>query len=507
MNRQSTLWQKCFGWMIIVLVGVLLTACGGGGGGGGGGDTTDDDSGAGSSGVTTFPGGSLDDLRALNSDLKFDNLVITGSLSLPTRASVTIQANNLTVSSEGSIGYSYSTCTYDSAPNLEIQASGEVVIAGDITLNGRMGTSVTSGASCNSCYGQDGGDLSIRASKITLSSTVRNHGGSGGTYRDSYGSSSCSGGDSGNTMFSAEIVDLTGADIETQGGRGGYSCSYGSCGYYGAGTPGNINISATSLFKMNPGIIISDGKFTLQATQTDIVGPIYYGTLDSTITDNLPPTVSIVSPLPGETISISQPVSVRIEASDAGLGLRSFDVTGFGYAETVSAENMQNGILEISIPSPIPDTAIRIVARDNAGNQASTSVSGLSVSYAAEQEPNNTPATAQLLTFPIAIEGVISPSDEGTCDPGFASTYPDSDCYWHTAQDYFSFTVDENDDYIIELEFEGNQLATDIDMYLGYGGINAWTSSIGDNATTGNYSETINAYLWTGETFGIALQA
>ena len=50
---------------------------------------------------------------------------------------------------------------------------------------------------------------------------------------------------------------------------------------------------------------------------------------------------------------------------------------------------------------------------------------------------------------------------------------------------------------------------SDLDIFLDYGsqGTGWWTWSNGDNAGSGNYTETLDVNLWTMETFTLAVQA
>jgi hypothetical protein len=161
MKKAGTMFIKNLRYLC--LVGVialgLMTIVGTGGGGGGGGASTSTTT-TGSGGTTNFAGGTLDELKALSPNLTFDHLEISGKLVLPHYSNETISVNSLTITSSGSIGYEYSTCEYVDAPSITIDASGEVIIEGSISLYGRSGTRVISGATCNSCYGQDGGNVS-----------------------------------------------------------------------------------------------------------------------------------------------------------------------------------------------------------------------------------------------------------------------------------------------------------------------------------------------------------
>ena len=77
---------------------------------------------------TVFSGGTLDDLRQLSPNLTFDHLRITGPLRLSVLDSASLTVNRLTITSSGSVGYTYSECTYMTAPNFSVEANGRVVI-------------------------------------------------------------------------------------------------------------------------------------------------------------------------------------------------------------------------------------------------------------------------------------------------------------------------------------------------------------------------------------------
>ena len=103
----------------LVSLCITLVACGGGSGG-------EPETGAGGGDVVTFGGGTIDDLRALNGALTFGSLSITGPLQLPIAGDEKLTVGDLTVTTDGSIGYEYSTCEYRDAPSLTIEASGDV---------------------------------------------------------------------------------------------------------------------------------------------------------------------------------------------------------------------------------------------------------------------------------------------------------------------------------------------------------------------------------------------
>jgi hypothetical protein len=487
---------------------LFLVGCSGGGSSGSGSDGNGGGGSGSPSGTTTFAGGSLDDLKVLSPTLTFGDLIITGYLSLPINTSTTLTVNSLALTTTGSIGYTYSTCTYSSAPDLEVNAAGDVSIVGDISLTGRYGTSVTSGASCNSCYGQNGGDITISAANLSIAAQLDSYGGNGGTYRDSYGSSGCSGGNSGHVTLTANNIDLSGAGVVAHGGRGGaQGFDYGP-----SGSPGNVSLQSSGRFKMNPGSIGSDGAMMFRAAQTEIYGPITYGTLNGLINgvgDLIAPVATILAPVPGATIPLGQPLQIQVQASDVGMGIGEIKVTGFGYNVTHSAAAMKNGVLTVEIPAPQADVYLQVAVRDNALHETMASVTGLSVSYGIEQEPNNNPLTAQHLSLPIPIQGSISPMDAGTCDLTIANNYPDTSCTYHTAQDYFTFTVPESGNYRIELEFNGNGATTDLDIYLDYAtsGSGWWAFSTDDNGSTKIYTEVLQKSLVTNETYTLAVQA
>ena len=90
--------------------------------------------GASMAGDTVFSGGTLDDLRQLSPTLSFDHLRITGILSLPAGGSATLNVNKLTITESGGVSYTYSDCTYLPAPDFTVQATGDVVVNGDISV-------------------------------------------------------------------------------------------------------------------------------------------------------------------------------------------------------------------------------------------------------------------------------------------------------------------------------------------------------------------------------------
>ena len=330
---------------------------------------------------TVFPGGTLAALRNLSSTLTFDILTITGPLSLPAGGSATLTVNQLTILSSGSVGYTYSTCDYLPAPDFTVHATGQVVINGDITLTGRSGTRVLSSATCNQCGGEPGGDVRITADQITITSDVKNYGGSGSSsVSDGSCSFGCSGGSAGGIFLNARNITLSGATLQTHGGNGGTGYCYGDENSGADGAKGPVELIASDLFKMSTSSVSTDGIVTLRAARTDIYGPITGSQLNETIagnSDNQGPVVTILSPLPNSTVTVGSPLEVRIQARDAGSGLKEIQLNGLGYTGLHSANTMVNGILTIALPRPLPPATLGVTARDNCGNATVVSVPGL----------------------------------------------------------------------------------------------------------------------------------
>jgi hypothetical protein len=491
-------------YILVVVVGLVSWGCGGGGGGGGGGndDTVVDDGGS----SVTFPGGTLEELKQFSSTLSFNHLEISGKLELPHYSNETITVDSLTITSTGSIGYTYSTCEYVDAPSINIVASGAVSIEGSINLNGRSGTRVSSGASCNSCYGQDGGDVSISAASIVVAGSINNSGGSGGsTVYIGFPSSGCSGGASGNTNFDATDIDLSQGSVTTRAGQGGY----GGGGSGSNGAPGTVDFIADDWFKMISGEVSSNGELTLQAARTEIYGPITYATMIESIggsTDNTPPTVSIQNPTDNTDFNWADSTDVVIEAGDSGTGVKNVEIVGLGYDDLHSGTEFQDGLLTVTIPSVDVPASLSVAVTDNKGNVTNASLSGLSISYKQESEPNDSPSGPQDVDCPDIIEGDIQEADSGFVKllsyPGSGSSDLNQ-----TVQDWYRFTLASYAKVIIDLDFSGSATATDIDLFLfDSSGSTQLNQSFEDNAAENDYTEKITAYLDAG-TYTIGIQA
>jgi len=173
---------------------------------------------------------------------------------------ISFSVNNLTITAAGSITVDYPTCSpYGHAPDLTIAAVHDVIISGHIDLHGKTGKGEPIDAECNSCFGTDGGDLSITANNITINDYIHTWGGSGSymilvdPYCDAGGCypgqrAGCSAGDGGNITLSASSsinTNATGAIDQgaIKGGSGGYRD-----GIYGDdGLNGSLNWSAPSI--------------------------------------------------------------------------------------------------------------------------------------------------------------------------------------------------------------------------------------------------------------------
>lgn len=330
--------------------------------------------------TTTFPGGSIDQLRALSPTLSFDHLIITGTLSLETYSSAIINVNDFTLTQSGSINSPNSSCDYGPEADIKINATGRVEIRGSISLTGRYGTRVTSTASCKSCYGADGGDVQIVANEILITGDIMNYGGGGGTSVSSYGSSGCSGGDGGKIHLEARNIELHEAEIKTYGGTGGYGCSYGDCRYGSTGAHPPLNLLAVNRLKMNGNYVTTSGPVTLKAEVTDIFGPINGSTINENIdgqADHEAPEVTILSPATGTVLDPNNTVQVQIEVSDRLTGVNRIVVEGLGYSQEHSGARVIDGVLTVGIPAPKPPLSLRADVYDNKGHMATDAIDQL----------------------------------------------------------------------------------------------------------------------------------
>jgi hypothetical protein len=495
--------------LFLLSLALIFTACGGGGGGGSDGSSPNSPNNPNSPGTTTFSGGTLDALKALSPTLTFDDLQITGTLTLPLYTNAVITANKVTVTSTGRIGYSYTTCQYVDAPSITINASGDVVFEGEISLTGRSGTTVTESATCNSCYGQDGGNVTITGNTITVSGKILNYGGAGASTHWSFGGSSpCSAGGSGNLKLAATTtMNLSGAGIANTAGKNFEGT---------AGKSGTATITAGGAFTMKDGNINSTGAMTFTVASTDIWGSITYGTLTESIggaPDTTPPVVTVLSPLPNTSVTWGQTLQVKVQASDTGgMGLRNVKITGFGYDKTHSVTEFVNGVLTVDISSAVSPATLTVLATDNKGRQTTVSVPGLSGRYPQETEPNDSMSQAQTLNAGSTIQGTILTTDSGSINQAirtYLQNVPDP--LWSTAivQDWYKITLPSTSTTVaLNLDFKGNPGTPDIDLYLLDSTGNLILKVSGnDNPQTGNYTESISYTGTAGATYYLAVQA
>jgi hypothetical protein len=477
-------------------------------------------------GVTTFSGGSLADLKSLSPDLTFDQLEITGNLDLPHNSSTTITANKLTITPSGSIGYSYDNCTYVAAPHLTLSVSGDVVIDGKIYLSGRNGKVVYSlDPSCDSPYGQDGGNVTITGNTIKVTGEVSNAGGEGGLLSSSsIGGIHEPAGDSGNLKLAATTtLDLSGATINNKAGVGLDASKNG--------LSGTVIITAGGAFIMRDGNIDSTGAMTFSAASTDIWGTIHYGTLNESIggaPDTTNPTITLVSNLTNTSLTYHTAIEVKVEASDVGMGLKGIQLVGLGNTTTYYIANCKAGsgfcttsaldstiTMSVTVNHPSSLQALQLTAIDNKGNTTNAPlVTDIAVHMPLETEPNDSMAQAQELELGGIFDGTIQNDDPGTIwAPGTQpvdlnansrTQYKIEDFYkvqcckiWNATPGYNCFgnpdTINMWVCYGIEisLDFTGSASVTpDLDVYLLN---NAGTSVVAlggkDNVQLNDYTE------------------
>ncbi len=329
-----------------------------------------------------FAGGDLDDLRALSPSLVFDDLTITGPLRLPVgvTGNATLSVNNLTVTPSGSIGKSFSACDYLPSPSLTVNASGSVALQGDVVLTGRSGTTVSSGATCNQCTGVDGGNVTINAAAIDVAGRLDTGGGAGlfsvfiaGGQRFSSG---CAGGDSGTITLDAASIVVSG-DVDAFGGQGGRT----SGGNGADGAVGAIDVLSTGPFDLDGGSLGTDGLLTLRAATASLSGELSFGSVDDLIggvVDLDPPVVTVTEPLSGATIETGEPVTVTVNVTDAGLGVRSVLIEGFGDSVLVEdPTDLADGSVTVLLAATEISRTIRVVATDLKGQQSLATVEDL----------------------------------------------------------------------------------------------------------------------------------
>ena len=492
-----------------------LLACGGGGSGGGGTTSTTSDPG-GTQGTTTFNGGTLDALKALKPDLVFDNLVIAGPLTLPLPSSTTIRANKLTITPAGKVQYDYSTCQYTAAPNITFTVTNDVLIEGSIILTGRSGTTTTSGATCNSCNGQRGGNVEITGGTIKVPGDIRNDGGGGASVHFSFGgTSACSSGASGSLKLAAvTTMDLSGVNIDNTTGTN----------FEGTpGASGTANIGAGGVFTMVNGEILSTGAMTFSAASTNIFGSITYKTLTESIggqTDVTAPVVTVQSPIANAVLPSNQAVEVKVQASDAGMGLKNVRIKGLGYDKTHPASDFVNGTLTVLANAPEPAT-LDVIGTDNKGVTKTITVAGFTIPLTLEAEPNDSLVQAQTLFPGGVISSFIQNGNAGFIFAPVPTGLSANISGQAKIEDFYKVVccdevknpsgVVTDRKITVSVDFLGSAATTDIDVFL----FNSTAtvviaSSTKDNFDLNSYTEAISKSFVAadmGQTFYIGIQA
>ena len=210
----------------------------------------------------TFNGGSINDLRAVSPTLAFGDLTINGKLSIPeAETSVTLNVNNLYLNAM--IDVAHPTCKpFTSAPDLTVNASGDVRIGAVIDLVGHSGDRLADPpdqTTCNDCYGEDGGNLVVNATNIYVNKDININGGQGLDYYTGYNSGypyyidiryGCDGGDGGNMTLNASgnLTINAETELDLDGGGGGSGSPTNVGGVQGtAGNEGVLNWSGAAI--------------------------------------------------------------------------------------------------------------------------------------------------------------------------------------------------------------------------------------------------------------------
>jgi len=185
-------------------------------------------------------------LRAVSPSLYFDELTISGKLSLSAGNGETVlHVRNFVVTNNGSIGATWGTCEYLPSPSLTVLATGNVVIDGPVDLHGRSGKRVLESATCGSCYGEDGGDLTLVGHAVAVNDYLSANGGFGSQsvyvdYDNRTHNIGCRGGDAGDMVVSAnQRIDIDGT-MHAEGGWGGSTSASMGGGNANAGVNGAV---------------------------------------------------------------------------------------------------------------------------------------------------------------------------------------------------------------------------------------------------------------------------
>ncbi|MBN2326594.1 MAG: hypothetical protein JXR73_05515 [Candidatus Omnitrophica bacterium] len=335
--------------------------------------------------VFTFDGGTWDELKSMNPSLHFEQLIIDGTLDLPLSSSAAMTVNQLIITPNGKIRAPWSECQYQSAPTLSIFSSGDVVIEGEIQLNGRSGTRVTLSPECKSCAGQAGGKLFIIAQTILIEGSIQCNGGSGGVSSlGSLGSIPCAGAQGGEIHFEAPSIILDGATVESTGGNGGIGYSDGNEKHGADGAPGIIDFDSNGFVQIENASVKTDGTLFLRAQQTSIYSKFEKNELNASINgiaDNQIPFVEILYPQSNSNVRVDEPFLIRIRSFDAGAGISDIHISGMGINIEASVDGFVDGEKEFILPPPSPiGDSITVTVWDNNGLSNSQTVFGLKLS-------------------------------------------------------------------------------------------------------------------------------
>jgi hypothetical protein len=515
--------------LLYLSIAVISIYCGGGGGS----SNNNPNPNPNPTGLTTFAGGTVADLKALSPNLVFDELEITGGVVLPDASQysvlTTITANKLTITPTGGFRYNWhggsyanapDDCKWVPAPSLTLIVSGDVMIDGNISLEGRKGVTINSiYEPCKWCDGMNGGNLTITGNTITIKGELWNIGGDGALTTD-FGNH-CGSGDSGSLkLAAATTMDLSGAKIHNNAGAGMDASKNGSSG--------TVYISAGGAFTMRDGNIDSTGAMAFSAASTDIWGSILYGSLNETIggvKDTTNPTISVLSS--SITATYTENAVVTVQASDLGMGLRGVRLQGLGNDRTYDIADCGPGsalCTASALDSTITVTAfevksdtttsLQVTAIDNKGNTTmAPPVTGILIAYPAEKEPNDSIAQAEALPLHGVVDGNIQTGDAGSTWSGlFVEDFYKVKCCtsWTLPSSSLVNCVGGTNAYhnwcditcwgfIIDVDFSGSaSVSPDIDVYLldyMYRGVG---SSTNRNVSLNKYTEHIQSALYEG---------
>ena len=449
-----------------------------------------------------FTGGTLADLKQIQPDLTFGELVIDGPLTHPIRDFVDLQhinttritATKLTITKNGGIKYEGNCSAFPCYNDplavvrpLWLEVSGDVVIDGTIDSSGANGgrTAVDPGGvsgACNCCGGV-AGYVTIHGGTVKVTGSIMANGGHGNVSSVAGYTFGCDSGSAGSiSLKAAGSMDLSGASIWNIRGNASPDAKQGF--------PASMDFTAAS-FKMWGGNVWTSEDLTFTANSTDIRGAsIAYGRkLKESIggaSDTAAPTVSVLSPTAGATID--KTMDLRVQLTDAGpsMGVNTLRAKGpigditFTLGNCGPTSNCTwspgDNILSATLPAVNPATpaTLEVTAVDNKGNASSTvTVPGLNVPVTYEVEPNacfkRRPSPFNVQRF--TLTGEVSQTDDAKCrsDKDYSSSLL---IKWDSGTTDFCEDLVVIDDYwnlpegtpvVATLAWDGAQ---DLDLYL-----------------------------------------